>query len=116
MGNRIHVQIKREIEYGEEGFNWQIEELKNLLEDNGCDIYEKLNDDAIGEWEISDEQFTDAVEKIAEKSPEEIKNYFDWDFFKNESQDNVKNYVVSKLRKFVNTGDHRNGYYHFSWF
>ena len=38
MGNRIHVQIRREIEYGDYGFNWQIEELKRLLEDSGCDI------------------------------------------------------------------------------
>ncbi len=34
MGNRIHVQIKREIEYGDYGFNWQIEELMSLLSDS----------------------------------------------------------------------------------
>ncbi len=31
MGNRIHVQMKREIEYWDYGFNWQVEELRSLL-------------------------------------------------------------------------------------
>ena len=49
MGNRIHVQIRREIEYGDYGFNWQIDELTRLLEDSGCDIFETLNEDAVGD-------------------------------------------------------------------
>lgn len=31
MGNRIHVQMKREIEYWDYGFNWQVKELRSLL-------------------------------------------------------------------------------------
>ena len=49
MGNRIHVQIRREIEYGDYGFNWQIDELKRLLEDSGCDLFDTLNEDAVGD-------------------------------------------------------------------
>ena len=54
MGNRIHVQIRREIEYGDYGFNWQIDELKRLLEDSGCDIFETLNEDADMDYFLSE--------------------------------------------------------------
>ena len=70
MGNRIHVQIRREIEYGDCGFNWQIDELKRLLEDSGCDVFEALNDDAVGDWEIPEDQFRAAVDNIEAKSAE----------------------------------------------
>ena len=52
MGNRIHVQIKREIEYGDYGFNWQIEELMSLLSDCGCEVYGSLNAMMCGRLEI----------------------------------------------------------------
>lgn len=116
MGNRIHVQIKREIEYGDYGFNWQIEELMSLLSDCGCEICGSLNDDCVGDWEIPEEQFLTAVEDIAKKSAEEIKGYFDTDFIGRASDEEFKEDVVSTLRRFAETGDHRNGFYHFSWF
>ena len=100
MGNRIHVQIRREIEYGDCGFNWQIDELKRLLEDSGCDVLETLNDDAVGDWEI----------------PEEIRSYFDADYVGRATDEEFRDEVVSTLRRFEQTGDHRNGFYHFSWF
>ena len=109
MGNRIHVQIKREIEYGDYGFNWQIEEL-------GCEMCGSLNDECVGDWEIPEEQFLTAVEDIAKKSAEEIKGYFDTDFIGRASDEEIKEDVVSTLRRFAETGDHRNGFYHFSWF
>ena len=116
MGNRIHVQIKREIEYGDYGFNWQIEGLMSLLTDCGCEIYGALNDDCVGDWEIPEEQFRSAVEEIAKKSAEEIKGYFDTDFIGRASDEEFNEEVVSTLRRFAETGDHRKGYYHFSWF
>lgn len=116
MGNLIHVQIKHEIKYGDCGFNWQIDELEELLKDNGCDIYGSLNDDSVGDWEIPDEQFVNAVNKIEKKDAREIKEYFDPDFTGKESEEEVKKYVVTTLRRFAETGDHRNGYYHFSWY
>ena len=116
MGNRIHVQIRREIEYGDCGFNWQIDELKRLLEDSGCDVFETLNDDAVGDWEIPEEQFREAVEDIANKSAMEVMSYFDNDFVGRTPVEEFKEEVVSTLRRFEQTGDHRSGFYHFSWF
>lgn len=116
MGNRIHVQIRREIEYGDNGFNWQIEELKELLEDSGCNVFESLNEDAVGDWEIPEDQFQKAVDDIETKSAEEIGRYFDKDFIGSATDEDFKKMVVSTLRRFERTGDHRKGYYHFSWF
>ena len=116
MGNRIHIQIKREIEYGDYGFNWQIEELMSLLSDSGCEICGSLNDDCIGDWEIPEEQFRKAVEDIANKSAMEVMSYFDNDFVGRMQAEEFKDDVVSTLRRFEQTGDHRSGFYHFSWF
>ena len=116
MGNRIHVQIRREIEYGDYGFNWQIDELKRLLEDSGCDVFESLNEDAVGDWEIPEEQFKQAVDDIETKSAEEIGCYFNRDFIGSATYEEFKKEVVTTLRCFERTGDHRKGYYHFSWF
>ena len=80
MGNRIHVQIRREVEDGDCSFNWQIDELERLLEDSGCDVLETLNDDAVGDWEIPEDQFRAAVDDIGTKSTEEIRSYFDSDY------------------------------------
>ena len=116
MGNRIHIQIRREIEYGDCGFNWQIEELMSLLSDSGCEICGSLNDDCVGDWEIPEEQFRDAVEDIAGKSAGEIRRYFESDFVGNLTDEEFKEEVVSTLRRFEQTGDHKSGFYHFSWF
>lgn len=116
MGNRIHIQIKREIEYGDYGFNWQIEELMSLLSDSGCEICGSLNDDCVGDWEIPEEQFRKAVEDIANKSAMEVMSYFDNDFVGRMPAEEFKDDVVSTLRRFEQTGDHKNGFYHFSWF
>ena len=116
MGNRIHIQIKREIEYGDYGFNWQIEELMSLLSDSGCEICGALNDDCVGDWEIPEEQFREAVENIANKSAMEVMSYFDKDFVGRMQAEEFKDDVVSTLRRFEQTGDHRSGFYHFSWF
>ena len=116
MGNRIHIQIKREIEYGDYGFNWQIEELMSLLSDSGCEICGSLNDDCVGDWEIPEEQFREAVENIANKSAMEVMSYFNNDFVGRMQAEEFKDDVVSTLRRFEQTGDHRSGFYHFSWF
>ena len=116
MGNRIHIQIRREIEYGDCGFNWQIDELKRLLEDSGCDVFETLNDDAVGDWEIPEDQFRAAVDDIGTKSAEKIRSYFDSDYVGRSTDEEFRDEVVSTLRRFEQTGDHRNGFYHFSWF
>ena len=116
MGNRIHIQIRREIEYGDCGFNWQIEELMSLLSDSGCEICGSLNDDCVGDWEIPEDQFRAAVDNIGTKSPEEIRSYFDADYVGRATDEEFKDEVISTLRRFEQTGDHRNGFYHFSWF
>ena len=116
MGNRIHVQIRREIEYGDCGFNWQIEELMSLLSDSGCEICGSLNDDCVGDWEIPEDQFRASVDNIGTKSPEEIRSYFDADYVGMATDEEFRDEVVSTLRRFEQTGDHRNGFYHFSWF
>lgn len=116
MGNTIHVQIKREIEYGAEGFNWAINELKSLLEDNGCFVYGELDEYCRGDWEVQDSEFEDAVKRIEETPAETVRHYFSDDFTGERSAEEVKTIVVSLLKQFVQTGDHRSGYYHFSWF
>ena len=115
MGNTIHVQIKHEIEYGADGFNWEIGELKNLLEDNGCSVFGVL-EDCRGDWEVQDSEFEDAVKRIEETPAETVRHYFSDDFTGERSAEEVKTIVVSLLKQFVQTGDHRSGYYHFSWF
>lgn len=116
MGNRIHIHIKHEIEYGEEGFNWQIEGLRMLLEKCGCYINDTLNEDCIGEWEIYEGEFQNAVKQIEGMTPKEVCKYFDNSFLEGDTMENTKKYVVDMLRKFEITGDHHKGYYHFSWF
>lgn len=116
MGNRLHIQIKHEIEYGEEGFNWQIGELYNLLNECECDIYGTLNEDCVGDWEIPEEEFKSAIEKISEMRPEAVRKYFDKDYVGNDSDEVFKKKVLSLLRTFAETGDHGTGYYHLSWF
>ena len=116
MGNRIHIQTKHEIEYGESGFNWQIDELKRLLEDSGCSINDSLNEDAVGDWEISEDQFREAINDIETKSAEEIRSYFDSDYVGLSTDEEFKDEVISILRRFEKTGDHKNGFYHFTWF
>ena len=115
MGNTLHIQIKHEIEYGECGFNWQITELQHLLKDNGCSILDNLNDDGIGDWEIDECEFKNAVQKISEMDASAIRAYFP-DYLENITDEKFKEQVVSLLKKFVTTGDCRNGYYIFSWF
>lgn len=87
MGNRMHVQIKHEIEYGAEGFNWEIDE----------------------------NEFKGAVREIKKMSAEKIASFFDKDYV-GESPNGFKKDVTSLLQNFVDKGDHRGGYYHFSWF
>lgn len=116
MGNTIHVHIKHEIEYGADGFNWEINELKSLLEDNGCSVYGELNEDGVGDWEVQDSEFEDAVELIEAKPAETVRQYFSHDFNGERSAEDVKTIVVSLLKQFAQTGDHRSGFYHFSWF
>ena len=70
----------------------------------------------MGDWEIPEEQFREAVEDIAGKSAEEIRRYFDEDFVGSSTPEEFKEDVVSTLRRFEQTGDHRSGFYHFSWF
>ena len=116
MGNTIHVQIKHEIEYGAEGFNWEIDELKSLLEDNGCSVYGELDEDCRGDWKVQDSEFEDAVKRIEETPAETVRQYFSGDFTGKRSAEEIKSIVVSLLKQFVQTGDHRRGYYHLTWF
>lgn len=115
MGNRMHVHIKHEIEYGSSGFNWQIDGVKDLLENAGCCISGELNDESIGDWEIDENEFKGAVKKIKRMSAEKIASFFSKDYV-GESPDGFKKDITSLLQGFVDTGDHHNGYYHFSWF
>lgn len=116
MGNKIHIQTKHVIVYGDSGFNWQWENLKELLETYGClDLYEAQNDNSI-EWKIPEEQFHDAIEEIAKENAKEIRNFFNKSFLENYTDEEFKDYVVSKLKTFEETGDHKSGFYHFSWF
>ena len=116
MGNRLHVHIKHEIEYGEGMFNWQIEGLIKLLEDNECEVNGELNEDAVGDWEMEETQFIEAVKKIKEMDASTLKGYFDSDFVERSTDEEFKRYVVSSLEEYITKGDHRNGFYHFSWF
>lgn len=116
MGKRLHVHIKHEIEYGDGMFNWQTDELRTLLEENGCQVKEQLDEDACGEWEIQDTPFIEAVEKIKEMDASKIKEYFEDDFVGRTTDEEFKNYVVSCLEDYIAKGDHRTGFYHLSWF
>lgn len=115
MGNTIHVHIKHVIEYSDGHFNWQHEELANLLKKHGCEIYSRLDEDAVGEWEISEEQFKDAVAAIEKSPATEIRECF-CDFRNDRGAEQFKEEVVNLLRIFERNGDHRDGFYHFSWF
>ena len=116
MGNRLRVHIKHEIEYGGGMFNWQIDELRTLLEENGCQVKEQFDEDGCGDWEIEDSTFIEAVKKIKEMDASEIKDHFEDDFVGSSTDEEFKNYVVSSLEGCIAKGDHRDGFYHFSWF
>lgn len=115
MSNCLHVCIKHEIEYGASGFNWQMDEVKNLLKSAGCETFGELNDDNIGDWEVDDIMFQNAVKKIKKMPKEKIASFFHKDYV-GEDLDEFKKDVIELLQKFIDTGDHNNGYYHFSWF
>ena len=123
MNNLIHIQTVRHIEYGAAGFNWQVNELQKLLAHTGCDIKETLNDDCVGDWEIEETEFQEAVKKISAMNKDEIASFFrnDDQFWKHEDivgrdTEAFRNEVIEMLKKFADTGDHSSGYYHFSWF
>lgn len=115
MGNRIHIITKHVVEYGAGGFSWQHDELERLLSDNGCEVNGQLNSDCIGDWEIEEHDFQDAVKRIKKLSAKKIKSYFTG-YTVQDTDKELKEYVVNLLQEFVDTGDHSNGYYHFSWF
>ena len=56
------------------------------------------------------------MDNIEAKSAEEIRSYFDSDYVGRATDEEFRDEVVSTLRRFEQTGDHRNGFYHFSWF
>ena len=115
MGNRLHIHTKHEIEYGSESFNWQMNGLYELLNDAGCEICGQLNDDAVGDWEIDEEQFIEAIKQIRKMSSDNIATYFDRDYVRDDL-DEFKKEVIADLQRFADTGDHHDGFYHFSWF
>lgn len=115
MGNRLHVCIKHEIEYGADGFNWEIDGVENLLEEAGCSINGELNEDAIGDWEAQDTKFQEAVKEIKRMPAEKIASFFRKDYV-GKDLESFKKHVTTLLQEFVDTGDHHDGYYHFSWF
>lgn len=115
MSNRLHVHIKHEIKYGACGFNWEVDEVRRLLEHAGCSICGELNEDAIGDWEIDESQFKEAVKEIKKMPAEKIAAFFSKDYV-TEPLDEFKERVTALLQDFVDTGDHHNGSYHFSWF
>ena len=117
MGNRLHIQIKREIEYGACGFNWQHFGLERLLSDCcDCDVHGTLDEDACGEWEIEESQFQEAVKRVEAMDAEKLKSYFDSDYAGRFSAEDFKKETVETLKEFERTGDHHSGFYHFSWF
>lgn len=116
MPNLCHVHIKHEIEYGSSGFNWQINSLKSLLENADCSVNGELNDDGIGDWEIEERGFKSAVEAIKGMPAKKVSGFFSKDYVGNDAPEKFKEYVVSLLESFLTTGDHRDGYYHFSWY
>lgn len=63
MSNTLHIVTKHVVEYGNSDFNWQHHEMHKLLRDKGCHINETLNEDAVGDWEIDELEFKDAVKK-----------------------------------------------------
>ena len=83
---------------------------------SGCDVFESLNEDALGDCAIPGEQFKPAVDHIGTKRAEEIGCYFNRDFIGSATNEEFKKEIVTTLRCFERTGDHRKGYYHFSWF
>lgn len=112
----MHVHIKHEIEYGCAGFNWQSMEVHNLLKEVGCEIGGSLDMDCTGEWEIEEEAFRKAVESVRQMPDDKVAGFFGADY--NDTGDNaeLKKRITDLLQNFADTGDHRGGYYHFSWF
>lgn len=118
MGCRIHIHTKHEIEYGNGLFNWQEENLKHLICDGGCNVYELINsEDLCGgiDWEINIEEFKHAIKKIEKMSADDIAKYFDDDYV-GEDKDKFKESVLSGLKYCQEHGDSRDGYLHFSWY
>lgn len=115
MGNRLHIQTRHEIEYGSCGFNWEMDGLERLLTDAGCCIGGELDSDACGDWEITEEQFLEAVRAVEGMAPEEVAACFSEDY-RSASPEDIKAETVALLKEFASTGDHHDGIYHFSWF
>lgn len=116
MSNTLHIITKRVIEYGGSDFNWQIEPLEDLFRDCGCCVVGTLNEDGIGDWEIEETEFQQAVRKVEAMDAAKLKSFFYTDYVGEETDEQFKNEVVQMLREFEQTGDHLSGYYHFSWF
>lgn len=118
MGCRMHIHTKHEIEYGEGLFNWQAEGLERLM--SNCDCYaDRLidSDDLCcgHDWEISIEEFKDAIKTIEKMSADDVAKYFDADYV-GEDKNKFKADVLSALKYCQEHGDSRDGYLHFSWF
>lgn len=110
---RIYIQTKHVIEYGTNGFNYQQGGLYGLLCEVGCSVSSNDEDcpEYGNEWEINENELASAVEKIRTMPEEDILSHFD-----DPDAVSSKEEVVELLESFLETGDHSDGYYHFSWF
>ena len=115
MSNTLHIHLLHEINYGSHGFNGQMTGLYGLLTDCGCEIEGELNDDSVGDWEIEEGQFIEAIKRIRKLPAETVAGYFNEEYVGDDKK-KFKKDIISCLQRFADTGDHHNGYYYFSWF
>lgn len=111
MGMKISVHTKHVIEYGESVFNNYSEELYNLLKCAGAEINLAGEYDTTSDWEVTKEHLETALDTIRKWDEDIVLG-----FWRRDDRNGVtKQRILDTFETFLATGDHTDGYYHFSW-
>lgn len=112
MGLRLHYAKKYEVEWDGGHFNWQSDELEEVLSDWGIEVYYDNSDDTTSNMEINMAQVVEKLKEYDEKgTPDEeilIRDRDDW-------------YItLGDMREWCKTvmehADMKGDYAHFAWF
>lgn len=123
MRKRVRVAKCYKIEYGgTEAFNWKQDEFISLLEGLGCSVCRYDNEDySAGDFEVSDEQYKEALEQVKAyvKDPEHYESdWMDSEEMKRriEATEDTPEELLEIMQSYYDEADKHDGYLHFTAF
>lgn len=111
MGCRLHHAKTFKVEYTGGRFNWQADELHNILQDYGVQVILWNVDDVYSHWEISKDDLKHLIEKLADKDPAQKAEENMGDHAEITVED-----IVSWAQRVLDEADPDLDYVRFAWF